>query len=46
MQIKCVCVCVCIFKVSILMINDIHSNKEYLCVLTTVGYDSYINSLS
>lgn len=26
--------------------NGIHSNNEDLCVLTVVGYDSHINSLS
>lgn len=36
----------CIFQVSILVINGVYSSKEYLCVLTTVGYDSYTNSLS
>ena len=36
----------CIFKGSILVINGVHSNNEYLCVSTTAGYGSYTNSLS
>lgn len=45
-KIKANYMCVSIFKAPILIINGIHSNNEYLCVLTVVDYDSYINTLS